>query len=176
MQRKTDTFHPRTACRKGFALILTLSVLAVISALSAVLVSYLDTARKESGFSKAMIQGDLYYSDIRKVFKGFKEKKALYSMLYLSPFGESSYFDGMLRFNLENDPQSKQALEKIMQKYCKSFALITLRDLAQGNRLDYAYQVKLKRNVRQDDFVGELHKIPSIQGINFMMQEATVEL
>ena len=97
-------------------------------------------------------------------------------LLYLSPFGESSYFDGMLRFNLENDPQSKQALEKIMQKYCKSFALITLRDLAQGNRLDYAYQVKLKRNVRQDDFVGELHKIPSIQGVNFMMQEATVEL
>jgi len=97
-------------------------------------------------------------------------------LLYFSPFGESSYFDGMLRFNLENDQQSKQALERTLQKYCKSFALITLRDLAQGNRLDYAYQVKLKRGVRQDDFVGELNKIESMQGINFMMQEATVEL
>ena len=86
MQRKTLLFHPRTVYRKGFALILTLSVLAVISALSAVLVSYLDVARKESGFSKAMIQGDLYYADIKKVFKGFKDKKSLYSMLYLSPF------------------------------------------------------------------------------------------
>ena len=86
MQRKTYTFHPRTACKKGFALILTLSVLAVISALSAVLISYLDTARKESGYSKAMIQGDLYYADIKKLFKGFKDKKALYSMLYLAPF------------------------------------------------------------------------------------------
>jgi len=94
MQRETSLFHPHTACitayktayKKGFALILTLSVLAVISALSAVLVSYLDTARKESGYSKAMIQGDLYYSDIKKVFKGFKDKKALYTMLYLSPF------------------------------------------------------------------------------------------
>ncbi len=97
-------------------------------------------------------------------------------LLYWSPFGESSYFDGMLRFNLDNDAQSKQALEKVLTKYCKSFALITLRDLAQGNKLDYAYQVKLRRNKKHDDFVGELSAIESIQGVNFMMQEATVEL
>ncbi len=97
-------------------------------------------------------------------------------LLFISPFGESSYFDGMIRFNLENDTNSKEQLEKTLKKYCKSFALITLRDMAQGNRLDYAYQVKLKGNVRQDDFVGELNNISTIAGINFMMQEATVEL
>ncbi len=97
-------------------------------------------------------------------------------LLYISPFGESSYFDGMIRFNLENDTQSKNQIEEIFKKYCKSFALITLRDMAQGNRLDYAYQVKLKRSVRQDDFVGELNNVQTIGGINFMMQEATVEL
>ncbi len=97
-------------------------------------------------------------------------------LLYWSPFGESSYFDGMLRFNLDNNLKGKQELEKILVKYCKSFALITLRDMAQGDKLDYAYQVKLKRGKRQDDFVGELMKIESIAGVNFMMQEATVEL
>jgi len=97
-------------------------------------------------------------------------------LLYWSPFGESSYFDGMLRFNLDNNLQGKQELEKILVKYCKSFALITLRDMAQGNKLDYAYQVKLKRGKKQDDFVGDLMKIESIAGVNFMMQEATVEL
>ena len=97
-------------------------------------------------------------------------------LLYISPFGESSYFDGMIRFNLENDQQSKEQLEKILKKYCKSFALITLRDMTQGNRLDYAYQVKLRSNMRQDNFVGELNTIHTIGGINFMMQEATVEL
>jgi uncharacterized membrane protein YhiD involved in acid resistance len=97
-------------------------------------------------------------------------------LLYWSPFGESSYFDGMLRFNLENDADSKEKLEKVMSKYCKSFALITLRDLAQGNRLDYAYQVKLRKNKKHADFVGELKDIQSVQGVNFMMQEATVEL
>ena len=97
-------------------------------------------------------------------------------ILYWSPFGESSYFDGMLRFNLSNNENARKELENIMKKYAKSFALITLRDLAQGERLDYAYQVKLKRNTRKDDFISALQKIPSIRGINFMMQEATVEL
>ncbi len=97
-------------------------------------------------------------------------------ILYISPFGDQSYFDGMVRFNLENEVKNKGELEGVLQKFCKSFALITLRDMAQGGRLDYAYQVKLKKGVRQDDFVGELHSISSIAGVNFMMQEATVEL
>ncbi len=97
-------------------------------------------------------------------------------LLYATPFGESSFFDGMLRFSLENESDSKMALEDTMKKFCKTFALITLRDMSQGNRLDYAYQVKLKKNIRHDDFIEALNKTPSIKGIHFMMQEATVEL
>ena len=97
-------------------------------------------------------------------------------ILYVSPFGDSSFFDGMLRFNLENRKDNKQILEDILHKNCKSFALITLRDMSQGNRLDYAYQIKLKNSVRHDDFIRMLNDIPSIKGIQFMMQEATVEL
>jgi len=97
-------------------------------------------------------------------------------LMYSSPFGTSSFYDGMLRFNLENVGNNKTQLEEVMQKSCKSFALITLRDMSQGNRLDYAYQVKLKRNIRHDDFVESLNKVDSIRGVNFMLQEATVEL
>ncbi len=97
-------------------------------------------------------------------------------ILYASPFGESSFFDGMLRFNLANEPDNKIVLEDTMREFCKTFALITLRDMSQGNRLDYAYQVKLKKNIRHDDFIEALNKTPSIKGVHFMMQEATVEL
>jgi len=75
----------RVPHRKGFALIITLSALTVIIALSAVLISYIDEARKDSSTTKAMIQGNLYYSDIKNVFTKFKKKKTLYTMLYLSP-------------------------------------------------------------------------------------------
>ena len=71
--------------RKGFALIITLSALTVIIALTAVLISYIDEARKDSSTSKAMIQGNLYYADIKKIFGRFKKKKTLYNTLYLSP-------------------------------------------------------------------------------------------
>ena len=97
-------------------------------------------------------------------------------ILYITPFGQSSYFDGMLRFNLSNNEESQQRLESIFKKYAKKFALITLRDVSQGTRLEYAYQVKLKRKLKHNDFVLELQKIPDINGLTFMMQEATVEL
>ena len=97
-------------------------------------------------------------------------------ILYITPFGQSSYFDGMLRFNLSNKEESQQQLEDIFKKYAKKFALITLRDISQGKRLEYAYQVKLKRKLKHNDFVLELQKIPDINGLTFMMQEATVEL
>ena len=71
--------------RKGFALIITLSALTVIIALTAVLISYIDEARKDSSTVKAMIQGNLYYADIKKIFTKFKEKRTLYTTLYLSP-------------------------------------------------------------------------------------------
>jgi uncharacterized membrane protein YhiD involved in acid resistance len=97
-------------------------------------------------------------------------------ILYFSPFGQSSFFDGMLRFNLDNTPQDKQRLEEIFKEYTKTFALITLRDIAQGERLEYAYQIKLKRGKKHYEMVEELQQLSSIKGITFMLQEATVEL
>jgi hypothetical protein len=95
--------------------------------------------------------------------------------LFYSPFGQSRYFDGMLRFNLEHG-YGRESLEIIMKKYCQNFALITLREMAQGSRLDYAYHVKLKKTGAKEDFVIELRRVESMKDINLMLQETTVEL
>lgn len=84
-QTISKTISPSVSHRKGFALILTLSALTVIIALTAVLISYLDVARKDANSSKALIQGNIYYSDVKTLFKGFKDKKVLYTTLYNSP-------------------------------------------------------------------------------------------
>ncbi len=97
-------------------------------------------------------------------------------VLYLTPFGQESHFDGMLRFNIENDPESKRLLENISHEYCKIFALITLRDMAQGKRLEYAYHVKLRKGKSKEDFVEALKQIGSIKGLSLLLQETTVEL
>ena len=97
-------------------------------------------------------------------------------ILYFSPFGKTSYFDGMLRFNIENNPENKSVLEKTLKDYCKIFALVTLRDMAQGTRLDYAYHVKLRKGKSKTDFIETLKQVETIKSVNLMLQETTVEL
>lgn len=68
--------------RQGFALMITLSVLSVIIALTMVLLSYFEEVQQDAGETKALIQADLYYADITSIFQRFKDKKTLFSVLY----------------------------------------------------------------------------------------------
>jgi uncharacterized membrane protein YhiD involved in acid resistance len=97
-------------------------------------------------------------------------------VLFFSPFGQSRYFDGMLRFNLHGSGSNRIDLENVFKKYCKAFALISLRELAQGERLDYAYHVKLHNSMSKEEFIDSLRKVTTIKDINLMLQETTVEL
>jgi hypothetical protein len=97
-------------------------------------------------------------------------------ILYYSPLGPTNYFDGMLRFNRPIANKDQQQLEKLLHKYCRAFALVTLREMAQGQRLDYAYHIKLRRNKTYEDFMAELKTLNELQGLSLMMQEATVDI
>ena len=90
MDKPKYTIHKRVPHKKGFALLITLSVLAVIIALTGILLSYFDEVRKDASTTKALIQGNLYYADIAKTFQNFKKKKTLYTTLYLTPVPLSS--------------------------------------------------------------------------------------
>ncbi|VAW80476.1 hypothetical protein MNBD_GAMMA13-908 [hydrothermal vent metagenome] len=97
-------------------------------------------------------------------------------LLHYSPFGPNSFFDGMLRFNLANHSNSRTHFETVMKTYCKAFSLVTLREIEQGNRLDYAYHIKLRRGKKHNDLLADLRALDDLKGINLMMQEATVDL
>jgi len=91
--------------REGFALLITLSVLTVIMALTTVLLSYLDEVREDASKTKALIQANVYYADITKVFNELKDKKTLFSTLYLAPFPIASE-DGRFMMTLACKPLS----------------------------------------------------------------------
>lgn len=91
-------------------------------------------------------------------------------------FSKTGHFDGLLRFNLEDDEDDKNAVEEILKNDCQVFALVTLRELAQGNRLDYAYQVKLRKKKTYNDLVNKFTKLKTIRGLNLLLQESTVEV
>lgn len=97
-------------------------------------------------------------------------------LLYFSSFGQTRYFDGLLRFVISSNDTTKNSLDLIFKDYCKSFALVTLRDIAQGTKLDYAYHIKLKKGKTNTDFINAIKKIDTIENVNLMLQETTVEL
>jgi uncharacterized membrane protein YhiD involved in acid resistance len=97
-------------------------------------------------------------------------------ILYLSPLGPNSYFDGMLRFNIPADGAAQANLETILREHCKAFALVTLRDIAQAQQLDYVYHIKMRANKQREDLLASLRGIHSLQGLSLMMQEATVDI
>ncbi len=61
---------------------ITLSVLAVIIALTTVLLSYFDEVKQDASETKALIQADIYYTNITNIFQGIKNKETLFSVLY----------------------------------------------------------------------------------------------
>jgi len=82
MHQTTEHTTGGTGTRRGFALIVTLSVLTVIIALTGVLVGYLDSARRDAGKTKALLQANVYFADFKNFIGKFPDKKALYAILY----------------------------------------------------------------------------------------------
>jgi hypothetical protein len=97
-------------------------------------------------------------------------------ILYYLPFGQTRIFDGMLRFNLDAKTPGGSRLEDILKEYCSQFALISLRDVAQGTRIDYAYHVKLRKDKDKGDFMVAIKNIETISGVQLLLQETTVEI
>jgi uncharacterized membrane protein YhiD involved in acid resistance len=98
------------------------------------------------------------------------------TIIHALPFSKESHFDGLLKFNLGDDKEDKQQLENILSTSCNNFALITLREVGQGTRLDYAYQIKLNARGKFAEFVEDLQELKTIKGVNLLLQESTVEI
>lgn len=98
------------------------------------------------------------------------------AVLSQTPFGDSNQFDGLIRFNFPSSLRNSKELEALFAEYCKQFALVTVRETAQGDRLDYSYQIKLKRGLTHEEFIQRLKELDSVKGVNLMLQEATVEV
>jgi len=79
---KTQSTRIVVKNRQGFALLITLSVLSVIIALTMVLLSYFEKVQQDASETKALIQADVYYTNITNIFQGFKNKKTLFFFFF----------------------------------------------------------------------------------------------
>jgi len=98
------------------------------------------------------------------------------TLMRLSSFGAVQQFDGVLRVQLPSDPDLEERLQKALRAVCRRFVLITLRDVAQGEAQERAYQISLRHPHDEGRLLEAVTAIPGAAAVTVAMQEATVEL
>lgn len=96
--------------------------------------------------------------------------------LYWSPFAKKQRFDGILRFWLPRKGIDAEAIHVLLKEYCKEHVLVALRDLGQGDALEYAWQVRLRKHASREVMVQKLASLPGIGGLSLLVQDANSEL
>jgi uncharacterized membrane protein YhiD involved in acid resistance len=93
-----------------------------------------------------------------------------------SPFARRQQFDGMVRFWLPKEGPDGEEVSAALSPHCRRFVLVALRDLSQGEALEYAYQVRLKKRDGQHALVRALESLQGIGGLTLLLQDAHTEL
>ncbi len=98
-------------------------------------------------------------------------------MLHFSPFASRREYEGMLRFMLPvKNTEIEQQVTGVLRQFCAAYFLIAMREAAQGDLMEYSYQIRLIDPSYQSDIVDALHKIDGLVDANLLMQRTTVEL
>lgn len=100
---------------------------------------------------------------------------AAFYMHYV-PLGSRQKFDGLLRFSLDVGAGNIEDVYTVLNKACETYSLVTLREVAQGEAVEYAFQVKLHEMRYCDSLTQYLRALPGVSGLHLLLQETTVEL
>lgn len=96
--------------------------------------------------------------------------------LTFTPFASRRQFDGLLRLNTPADPQIDQLLKRVLHQHCSNYVLVNLRDIAQGERLEHAYHVKLRDPSYQPHLIAAIRSVEEIYDVSLLMQDPSLEV
>lgn len=96
--------------------------------------------------------------------------------LHYTHFGDRRSHDGLVRFQVPVGASAAEQVMQVMTTIPAHFALVTMRTAAQGEIVDYSYQVRLHREGQQEQLVRALEQIRGIRGLAYINQQTTVEL
>jgi len=97
-------------------------------------------------------------------------------LLYWTAYGARRQFDGLVRFNAPIDSEIDVEVAKIMKRNCRRFTLVTMRQAAQGDYTEYAYQISVPDPSHHKRLVNALGMIQGVRDVTLMLQEPTLEL
>ena len=96
--------------------------------------------------------------------------------LDFTAFGARRHFDGLVRFSVSPDGDAQTQIAALLKAHCDSFVLVTLREAAQGKRMEHAYQISVPNPDARNHLVLGLQALNGIQDVTLLMQEPTLDL
>jgi uncharacterized membrane protein YhiD involved in acid resistance len=91
-------------------------------------------------------------------------------------YGARRQFDGLVRLVAPSDPDVAEKITAALREHTAHFAMVTMREAAQGDAFEHAYQVRVPN---PDARPGLLHALDSIEGttdVALHMQDPTLEV
>jgi uncharacterized membrane protein YhiD involved in acid resistance len=89
-------------------------------------------------------------------------------------YGARHQFDALVR--LVSDREASDLVVPILAKHTDEHVLVTLREAAQGQALEHAYQLKITSNPQRIALVQALEATSGIRDVRLYLQEPTQEL
>lgn len=91
-------------------------------------------------------------------------------------FGERFSHDGVLRFSMPAQGDQEQALRQVLRHYCRTFALVTLRDSRREGAMDFSYQLQLHDPAAVTGIVADVSQIPGAADVQLLLQNEHEEI
>jgi len=101
---------------------------------------------------------------------------AAVGILARTPFAYGPQYDALLRLNLVTSVDQQHDLERLLNAHCLNYTLISLREMGQGDVLDFAYHLKFKKGAIKEDLVRAVKQLAGAKAVNLLMQESIVEI
>jgi uncharacterized membrane protein YhiD involved in acid resistance len=100
-------------------------------------------------------------------------------LLHFSGYGSRRQPDGLLRFVAPSGAAGADVADviaRILRDHCRTFALVTLREAAQGTVMEHAYQISVRHPDMRVDLVTSLQAVPGVEDVSLLLQEPTLDL
>ena len=97
-------------------------------------------------------------------------------LLFGISYGSRRQFDGLVRLVAPAKSEVSSSITAILRQHTSHFVLVTLREAAQGDRMEHAYQIRIPETDARLALINELDALDDVDDISLHMQEPTLEV
>lgn len=90
--------------------------------------------------------------------------------------GRRNVYDGLLRFAASPAPDLESSIAKHLKQGTQRFALVGIREVAQGQRMEHAYQIRIKKLEDRVKLVNVLSRTEGVEDVTLHLQDETTEI